>query len=144
MGDTVSELKVYMTKRPFRGTRKAFVRLEEEKALILLKANHFKIRWVSCRGRRKTEINRCYRCLGFGHMAENCWGPDRSTSCLSCGEEEHIAGSCLRKPRCYLCTAREVKPWDDHIPGAMWCVAFREAAPKWKPWEAANKGQAGK
>ena len=72
-----SNLKVSMMKRPFRGTRKTFVRLKEERALILLKATHIKIGWVSCKARRKTEINRCRYCLGFGHMAADCQGPDR-------------------------------------------------------------------
>ena len=36
-------VKVCMTKRPFRGTRKAFVRLKEARASKLLKAAHIKI-----------------------------------------------------------------------------------------------------
>ena len=75
-----SEVKVSLTRKPFSGTRKAFVRLEEARALILLKATHIKIGWVSCTVRKKTEISRCYRCLGFGHMAADCRGPDRSRS----------------------------------------------------------------
>ena len=64
-------VKVSLTRKPFRGTRKAFVRSEEASVLTLLKATHIKIGWVSCRVRRKTELIRCYRCLGFGHMAAN-------------------------------------------------------------------------
>ena len=36
-------VKVFLTRKPFRGTRKAFVRLEEASALTLLKATHIKI-----------------------------------------------------------------------------------------------------
>ena len=86
-----SEVKVSLTRKPFRGTRKAFVRFEEAHALTLLKVTHIKIGWVSCRVRKKTEINRCYRCLGFEHMAADCRGPDRSRSCWRCGEEGHAA-----------------------------------------------------
>ena len=32
-----------------------------------------------------------------------------------------------------LCAAGEDKPRDDHIPGTMHCVDFREADPKRKP-----------
>ena len=70
------ELTVFLTKRPYRGNRKAFVLLEEAKALKVLKAAHIKIGWVSCKVRRKKELNRCYRCLGIGHIAANCRGPD--------------------------------------------------------------------
>ena len=114
-----SEVKVSLTRKPFRGTRKAFVRLKEARALTLLKATHMKIGSISCRVRKRTEISRCYRCLGFGHMAADCRGPDRSRSCW----------------RCYLCTARDEKPRDDHISGTMRCAAFREAAPNRNPWK---------
>ena len=42
-----SGVEVSLTKRPFRGMRKAFVRTEEARALKLLKATHIKIGWVS-------------------------------------------------------------------------------------------------
>ena len=108
-----------------------YVRLEEARALTFLKATHIKLGWVSCRVRKKTAISRC---LGFGHMAADCQGPDRNRSCWRCGEKGHAAASCSRKPRCYLCTAGDEKPRDDHIPGTMLCAAFREAAPNRKPW----------
>ena len=131
--ETASEVKISVTKKPFRGTKKAFVRLEEARAPKLLKMTHIKIGWVFCRIRRKMERNRCYRCLGFGHMAVDCRGPDRSRSCWRCGEEGHVAGSCTGKPRCYLCAVREDKPRNDHIPGTMRCAVFWEAAPNRKP-----------
>ena len=37
------ELKVSLTKRPYRGIRKVYVLLEEARALKLLKATHIKI-----------------------------------------------------------------------------------------------------
>ena len=90
-----SGVEVSLTKKPFRGTRKAFVKMEDARALKLLKAAHIKIGWVSCRVRRKTDVKRCYRCLGFGHMAADCRGPDRSRSCWKCGEEGYTARTCL-------------------------------------------------
>ena len=53
-------IKVCRMKKTFRGTRKAYIMLEEARALKLLKVAHIKIGWVSCRVRRKTETNRCY------------------------------------------------------------------------------------
>ena len=49
------ELTVSLTKKPYWGNRKAFVLLEQAKALKLLKAANIKIGWVSCRVRRKKE-----------------------------------------------------------------------------------------
>ena len=71
---TEMELRILLTKRPYRRNRKVYDLLEEATTLKLLKATHINIGWVSCRVLRKTEINRCYRCLGFGHMATNCRG----------------------------------------------------------------------
>ena len=75
------EFRVSLTKTPCRGNKKAYMLLEEARPMKLLKAAHIKIGWVSCRVRRRKELNRCYRCLGFGHMAADCRGPDRSRCC---------------------------------------------------------------
>ena len=72
------ELRVSISQTPYRGNRKAYVVLEEAKAQKLLKGAHIKIAWVSCGVYRKKEVNRCFRCLGFGHIAAGCRGPDRS------------------------------------------------------------------
>ena len=118
---------------PYRGNKKAYVLLEKARVLKLLKSVHIKIGWVFCKMRRKKEVIRCFRCLGFGHIAADCCGPDRSRSCWSCGEEGHVAGSCTGKTRCYLCATRMDKPQDDHIPWTTRCVEFQEAAPNRKP-----------
>ena len=59
-----------LSKTPYRGNRKAYVLLEEARALKVLKGAHIKIGRVSCRVRRKKEVNRCFCCLGFGHSGE--------------------------------------------------------------------------
>ena len=133
------ELKVSLSKTPYRRKWKEYVLLEDARSLELLKGTYSKIRWVSCRVRREKEVNRCFRCLGFGHMAADCRGPDRSRCCWRCGEEGHVVDSCTEKPRCYLCAAREEKPQNDHIPGTMPSAAFREAAPNRKLEEEGQK-----
>ena len=117
------ELRVSLSRTPYRGNRRAYVLLGEARTLKLLKGAHIKIGWVSCRVRRKKEVNRCFRCLD-------------QTAAVAAGdavEEGHIAGSCTRKPRCFLCAAKKGKPRNNHIPGSMRCAAFREAASNRKP-----------
>ena len=92
------ELRVSLSKTAYRGNRKTYVVLEEARALKLLKGAHIKIGWVSCRVCRRKEVNRCFRCLGFGHIAADCRGPDRSRCCWKCDEEGHLAGSCTGSP----------------------------------------------
>ena len=86
------ELRVSLSKTLYGGNWKAYVILEEATALKLLKGTHIKIGWVSCRVRRKKEVNRCFRCLGFGHIAADCRGPDRSRCCWRCVEVGHVPG----------------------------------------------------
>ena len=43
---------------PYRVNKKVYVLLEEARAIKLVKVAHIKIGWVSCRVRRKKEINR--------------------------------------------------------------------------------------
>ena len=60
------ELKVSLTKRPFRGNRKACVILGETWPLKLLKATHIEIGWVSCKEEHTSESYsrklQCYLC----------------------------------------------------------------------------------
>ena len=57
-------------------------------------------------------------------MTADCRGLDWSRSCWRCEKERHTVEYCSRKPRYYLFTAREERPWDDHIAGTMRCKAF--------------------
>ena len=47
-----SGVVVSLTKKPFRGTRKAFFKEDEARTLKLLTAANINIRWVSCRIRQ--------------------------------------------------------------------------------------------
>ncbi|XP_014217050.1 uncharacterized protein LOC106645654 [Copidosoma floridanum] len=37
--------------------------------------------WVNCRIQPRTRAERCYRCLGFGHISTRYGGPDRTGNC---------------------------------------------------------------
>ena len=131
--ESTSEVKVSMTKRPFRGTRKAFIKLEEAHALRLIKTNHIKIGWVSCIVQKRITSSKCFRCLGFGDLDAQCSGTDRSKSCWKCGAEGHTAAACTGKPQSYLCAERRGNPQIDYLPVTTRCAAFREATPKRRP-----------
>ena len=66
------DLRVSLSKTHYGGNRKTYLLLEESRALKLLKRTHIKIGWVSCRVRRKKEVNPRFRCLGFSHIAADC------------------------------------------------------------------------
>lgn len=122
------EVRFSLTKKAFRGTLKVFAELNEETALKLVRAGYLKVGWVYCRVHKKMQVTRCYRCLGFGHMAAVFKGPDRTRGCSRCSKEGHRSVECVSTLKCYLCASKAGKPWTDHLLGTMRCASFREAA----------------
>ncbi|XP_033222575.1 cellular nucleic acid-binding protein-like [Belonocnema kinseyi] len=112
--------------------------MAEEMAEKLARAGHLKVGWVSCRVRKKKDTKRCYRCLGFGHVAEGCNGPDRTRGCFRCGKEGHKSAECNSASLCFLCAAKEENSRTDHLPGSMRFRSFREATSVKKPQERPN------
>lgn len=123
------ELKVVITKTNAREQRMAIVEMGEKVAASLLKQGRIKIGWVSCRVRRRTTVQRCFRCLGYGHVSRACRGPDRSHLCFSCGEADHKAKDCKSPKHCVLCAEKGLDQLA-HAPGSGNCAVFREALEK--------------
>ena len=94
------DLKVSITKRPFRDTNTAYDMLERAWALKRIKVAYIKIRRISCRVRRRKVTNRCYCSFGFGHIAAECRGPERSRNSWRYAKEVNSAGTCSRKLQC--------------------------------------------
>lgn len=107
-------------------TQIALIRLSQESARQLLKVGKIKCGFAVVRFREapKTpkQLERCYRCWGFGHRAQGCSGTDRSKCCLKCGEEGHKAADCKQQPKCVLCVGGR-----DHATGSFRCPAYQKA-----------------
>ncbi|BES90724.1 ZnF_C2HC [Nesidiocoris tenuis] len=126
--EDTNEMEIFLTKPNVRGQQSAVVKMVEKTALQLLERGRIRIGWVNCRVRQRAEVDRCFRCLGYGHRAPSCKGPDRSRLCYQCGEEGHTKKDCKSTPKCVLC-AKLGMPLDRtaHLPGSGGCKAFREA-----------------
>ena len=123
---TAADRKVAVTRPNSREQRVAICRMSGTDARALLDKGRIRIGFVSCRVRPRVEVQRCYRCLGFGHVRQSCKGPDRSTSCWKCGEEGHKGKDCKGPPACFICQGPgKTKP--GHIAGSGNCPAFRAA-----------------
>ena len=79
------EIEIRLTDANSRGQRLAIASVQETEALKLLKTGKIKVGWVICRVRRRIPLDRCLRCLGYGHHARDCKGTDRSIMCYKCG-----------------------------------------------------------
>ncbi|XP_055633311.1 uncharacterized protein LOC129773692 [Toxorhynchites rutilus septentrionalis] len=75
---------------------------------------------VDCASR----VERCFNCMGFGHQARNCTGPDSSDLCRKCGEKGDVAKNCTKQPRCLLC---KLKDGSGHATGGFKCRSYKTA-----------------
>lgn len=129
LGENLSgEAKVSLVGPNLREQCMAIVELEEVPGLKLLEKARLKVGWVSARIRRRVEVQRCYRCLEYGHRKRECKGQDRSGLCWKCGHRDHKAAQCQEEPRCILCADRgTAEEFLHHAPGTGRCKVFREA-----------------
>lgn len=120
--------KVFVSKANTRGQKIAIVTLPVPDAETILKKGRIKIGWVSCRIRLKLSVPRCFKCLGYGHVAGACKGTDRSNLCFKCGGNTHKAAACKETPSCVLCAKPGISPEElSHIPGSSRCAAYKAA-----------------
>lgn len=87
-----------------------------------------KIGWNYCRVREWVQIPRCHNCQSYGHLAETCKGPNRSSCCWNCGEEGHTASECKNEKCCLTCGTK------GHKSGTRQCAIFKKLLEK-------NKGK---
>lgn len=78
-----------------------------------------------CRIRQYTEVRRCFRCHGFGHVAAKCKGEDRSKNCMRCNGQDHVAAQCREAQYCSACKSAGKNA--DHRSGSSKCAAFEKA-----------------
>lgn len=127
----LGEVRIGVTRPNTRGEKAAIVDMAEKHARQLLQIGKIKVGWMFCRVRRRVKMVRCFRCLGYGHIAGSCKGPDRRDHCYKCGVAGHKARDCGSATKCVLCAERGMDRKElDHIPGSGRCRVFRECLEK--------------
>lgn len=123
--------KVGLTTPNPRGLKVGIFTVGEKAAEKLLDAGKLRIGWVICRVRVRTTVVRCFKCLGFGHLASKCSGPDRRAACFRCGESGHKGKECTAAECCIVCKTGNVQD-TGHKLGSGRCKTFRDALAKAK------------
>lgn len=119
------EAKSIRIRKAFAGTQTAELRLHEADANKLLELGKVKVGWTRnvIRCVEKTEVLRCFKCMGFGHMAKFCKGEDRTSLCRRCGEAGHKAKGCEKPAKCMLCSGEAT----NHPTGGRECPTYKKA-----------------
>ncbi|XP_077295543.1 uncharacterized protein LOC143917820 [Arctopsyche grandis] len=98
----------------------------------LLKEGRSRVGLLRCRVREIVDLQQCYRCRAFGHIAAGCIGVDRSSLCNCCGKTGHRTAECSNSPHCALCA--KLGRSATHRLGSGRCEAFRQALLQ-KKWD---------
>lgn len=86
-----------------------------------------KVGWSVCQLRVPQRLLKCYKCLGFNHIATNCRSSiDRRSACWKCGKEGYKSGGCTNLAQCSLCPTND----NEHQTGGIKCKAYQEAMQK--------------
>lgn len=122
---TVTAENIKAIKPGYGGKLTAVVILPARAANELARGPRLRIGWASCSIRIRTPVNRCTRCLDFGHRKSACVGPDRTGICLNCWKPGHIKKDCDVRPRCGLCEEDGAEDKGDHFSGSGKCPSFK-------------------
>ena len=114
------------------GTKIATFSLTENTANKVLEVGKVKVNWSVCPLSVAVRPEACFKCLGFGHKAWSCKGPDRRNLCRRCGGEGHKAKGCKAKPKCLICPEGE---GNKHVTGSFACQSFKSARGKKGQWK---------
>lgn len=119
---------VIRMRKTYGGMQTAAIRISTLAAKKLLETATVRVGWSICplraTPRVTKQMERCFKCMGFGHHARNCEGPDRSKLCRKCGEEGHIANDCAKPARCMLCKRQDE---NNHVTGGYRCPEYKKA-----------------
>ncbi|KAK5642948.1 hypothetical protein RI129_009115 [Pyrocoelia pectoralis] len=103
------------------GRQTATVSMWKDDARRIAEKQVVRIGMNLCRTRERREVERCYRCWEYGHIAKTCQGIDRSKDCTRCAKKGHGWRECEGEQYCPICDE------EGHRVGSGGCKAFRDA-----------------
>lgn len=114
------DIRIISLREMRNGNQMATIKINKKEGEKLEKRGRIKIGWSFCKIWKKVRINRCFRCLEYGHRTVDCRGEDRSETCINCGQSGHKAKMCSNHPRCTTCNK------EGHRADQRKCPAFKK------------------
>ena len=99
--------KVLNLMNAYGGMQILIIGTPPQSAELLLKVGKLKVGLVLCRLKERTQVIRWLKCLGFGHLAVDCKGRDRSALCWKCGKDGYKLKKCQSDPPFLHCGGKE-------------------------------------
>lgn len=104
--EVVKVLKIYSDKNTRSERFNAIVEMNNDTIEQLIQKGRMNIDWDECKIHKYVQVNRCYKCLGFNHVAKVC---KNKLACSKC-TGEHNAQQCTAEGmKCVNCTAFNLK-----------------------------------
>lgn len=99
-----SDIQIRALKKDKFGDQTVIAEVPRDQAAPLIKSRKIQIGWTDCGVRERMDIDRCFRCLEYGHKTRSCTAEiDRSNDCIKCGEKGHKGKECTNRDRCIKC-----------------------------------------
>lgn len=96
----VRVLKIYADKNIRADCYNAIIEFDEMTARNVLNDKKISVGWDMCKVFKYIRINRCFKCLGFNHMAKDC---KNKIACSKCGGAHKVEECKSQKLSCINC-----------------------------------------
>lgn len=93
-------IKVYSDKNTRKESYNAIIEFDMKTAEAILDANQISIEWDMCKVYNYVRISRCFKCLGYNHLAKNC---KNKIACSKCGGEHKVENCNSNEMSCINC-----------------------------------------